>query len=168
MKRFLLIIGILLSCQAFAANPGKTVSKARITSILSECRHYEGAEMVRLGRVATSAIKGVIRLSALDDPDAREALSLMKGIHGIMVLSYEECSADDKARITRKLEQAVEGSEMLMEASGDGERMTIYGVVDDNSDKVRDFVLYSPSDCAIICIFGSISMETVARISSND
>ncbi len=46
--------------------------------------------------------------------------------------------------------------------------MRIYGVVDESADSVKDFVLYTPSDCALICIFGSISMDAVAKIASND
>lgn len=168
MKRFLLIAGILLSFSALAGAQGKTVSKTGITTAIAECRMYEGAELVKLGRIATAALKATIRLSSLDDPDAREALRIMKGIKGLTVLDYEDCSQADKARIARKLERALSGSEVLMEASDDGGKMSIYGIVDDRAETVRDFVLYSPSDCSLICIFGSISMDTLAKIASND
>ena len=168
MKRFLLIIGILLSFQALAATTEKTVSKTAIASVISECRYYPGAELVRLGRIPTAALKGVIRLAALDDPEAKEALRIMKGIHGFTVLDYEDCSSSDRFLITRKLERALSGSEMLMEASDGGEKMRIYGVVDEKTDRVRDFVLYAPSSCSLICIFGSISIDAIASIASND
>lgn len=168
MKRLLLILGILLSFQAYAGTTEKAVSKTRITSVISECRSYNGVELVRLGRVATAALKVVIRSAAIDDPDAREALKLMKGLRGITVMDYEGCSDADKDRISDTLDRALSGSDMLMEAKDEGETMRIYGVVDDKSDTVRDFVLYSPSDCALICFFGSISMETIAKMASDD
>lgn len=170
MKRLLLILSILFSVSlpATAGTPGKTVSKTLIATTLMECRHYPGVELVKLGRIKTAALKGVIRIAAAGDSDAREALRLMKGIHGVTVMDYEGCSGDDKARISRKLERALAGSETLMEASDGGEKMRIYGIVDDQGDEVRDFVLYTPSDCALICIFGSLSMETVAKIASHD
>lgn len=168
MKRFLLIISILLSLPALAATQGKTVSKTNLTAALAECRSYEGVELVKLGRAATAALKGAIRLAAIDEPDAREALRLMKGIHGITVMDYEDCSGANRELISRKLEKALSGSDLLIEASDGGDRMRIYGVVDGKSDKVRDFVLYSPSDCALICVFGSISMDAVAKIAAND
>lgn len=168
MKRFLLIISILLSCQAFAGTPGRTTSKAGIASTITECKSIDGVELVELGRAATAALKGAIRLATINDPDGREVLKLMKGIRSITVLNYEDCSQSDRDKISRKLERALSGSEVLIEASDGGEKMRIYGLVDEKTDKVRDFVMYTPSDCALICIFGSISMDAIAKIASND
>lgn len=168
MKRLVLLICILLSLPAFARTPAKTVSKTRITTAIAECRLYPGTEMVRLGRLSTAALRGVIRLAALDDPEAREALGLMKGIHGITVLDYADCKAEDREAISRKLESALSGSEMLMETSEEGEKMRIYGLVDDQMENVRDFVLFSPTDCNLICIFGSIPMGAMEKVASHD
>jgi hypothetical protein len=168
MKRLVLIISILLSVPAFAATQGKTVSKAGITSVINECRSIEGAELVSLGRVATAALKVTLRTAAIGNRDAREALSVMKGIKGITVLDFEDCSVSDKARISRKLGRTLSGSEMLMEANDGGDKMMIYGVVDEKSGTVGDFILYSPSDCALVCLFGTISMEAVAKLASDD
>ena len=44
--------------------------------------------------------------------------------------------------------------------------MKIYGVFDEQSGTVQDFVLYAPSDCALICLFGSISMDAIAQLVS--
>ena len=168
LKRLLLIFCILFPVATMASTPVKRVSKSRITSFMSECRHYDGVEVVRLGRITTGALRGVIRLAAVGDPDARNALRLMKGVNGVAVFDFEDCSEYDKSRITRRLDRILSGSEVLMEASDGGDKMRIYGVVDETADKVRDFVLYTPSDCALICIFGSISLDAVARIASND
>ena len=168
MKRLLLIICILIPVAAMASTPGKRVSKSRITSFISECRHYDGVEVVRLGRIATGALRGVMRVAAMGDPDVRDALRLMKGVNGVAVFDFEDCSEYDKSRITSRLNRILSGSEVLMEASDGGDKMRIYGVVDESADSVKDFVLYTPSDCALICIFGSISMDAVAKIASND
>lgn len=166
MKRLLLLICILLPFQAYALTPEKKVSKTAVSTVISECRSYDGVEIVRLGRVATSAIKSVIRVAAIGDSDAREALRLMRGIHQVSVLDYEDCSDRDKRHITRKLERALSGSEVLMEASDGDDDMKIYGLFDDDNGTVRDFVLYSPTDCSLICIFGSISLDAVGKIAS--
>lgn len=168
MKRLILIVSIFLAVPAWGTDSGKTVSKSRITAIIAECRGCDGVDLVNLGRVKTAAIKSVLRIASLGDRDAREALRLMKDIHGITILDYEGCSSADKARISNTLGRALSGREMLMEASDGGEKMRLYGVVDDKTDIVRDFVLYTPSECALICIFGSISMDTLAKIASND
>jgi hypothetical protein len=168
MKRILLIISIILLPQALVCAQGKTISKTQLTATVSGCRQYEGAELVKLGRLATAALKKTIRLSSANDSDARQVLSLMKGIREMAILDYSDCSENDKESISRKLERALSGGEMLMEASDEGGKMRIYGVVDDKTDTVRDFVMYAPSDCALICIFGSISLKTVAKMASND
>ena len=107
-------------------------------------------------------------MAAIDDPDAKEALRLMKGVRGIYVFDFEDCSQHDKSRITRRLNRILSGSEVLMEASEGGDKMRIYGVVDENAGTVKDFVLYTPTDCVLICIFGTISMDTVSSIVTND
>ena len=49
-----------------------------------------------------------------------------------------------------------------------GEKMRIYGVMDEKTNEVKDFVLYAPSDCSLICLFGTLSMDAMAKIASND
>lgn len=168
MKHILLILSLFLPVASFAGTPWKTVSRTGVSAVISECRHYEGAELVSLGRVATAAMKGVIRIASKDDPDARDVLSIVKGIHGISVFNFEDCSEKDRARIIKKLDRTLSGSEMLMEAGDSGEKVRIYGVVDEKTDKVKDFVLYAPSDCSLICLFGTLSMDVIAKLASND
>jgi len=147
---------------------GKNVSKTRIKAIISECKHYEGAEVLQLGRFSLGLVRGVLKLSALSDPDVSEALCLMDGVHGISIFDFEDCSEADRQRICKKLDKAFSNAEMLMEASGDGDRMSIYGVLDEKTDTVKDFVLYTPSDYVLICVFGTVSMDAVAKLAEND
>jgi hypothetical protein len=55
---------------------------------------------------------------------------------------------------------------MLMEVKDGSDIMRMYGVVDDRGDKVKDFVLFSPEDCTLICLFGSISLDSVMAVAS--
>lgn len=147
---------------------GKAAGTSRISTTISECRQYEGADYLKLGRFATGALKGVIRVAGRDDPDVSEAVSLLSGIRGLTVFSYDDCSEEDKASINLKLTDALSDSDVLMEASDSGEKVKIYGSYDESSDKVSDFVIFAPSESALICIKGSVSMETIARIASDD
>ena len=167
MKRFLLIVSIILPLAAMSAL-GRQVTKGSVSAFISECRSCEGAEVVRLGPLATGAIKSVIRIAAKEDPDARDAVRLVKGIRGISVFDFEDCSEADRNHIIRRLDNILRGSEVLMEVSDNGERMNLYGVYDEKSDTVRDFIMYAPSSCALICLFGAISMKTLAKLADND
>ncbi|MBR0224060.1 MAG: DUF4252 domain-containing protein [Bacteroidales bacterium] len=166
MKRLFLYFFLLLPLAATAAAPEGRVPKTRISSFISEYRHCEGVEVVRLGRVSTAALKGVIRVAARkeNDPDARDFLKLMRNVNGLYVFDYEDCRPALRDKINRRLNRLLNNSDLLMEANDEGERMQIYGLYDERTEAVRDFVLFSPSDCALVCLFGSIPMDTVSSM----
>lgn len=166
MKRLFLYFLLLLPLTAAAASPEGRVPKTKIATFISEYRHCEGVEVVRLGRVSTAALKGVIRVAARkeNDPDARDFLKLMRHVKSLYVFEYEDCKPSLREQINRRLSRALGESELLMEANDAGDRMRIYGLYDERTDSVRDFVVFSPSECTLICLFGSIPMETVSNI----
>lgn len=168
MKKLLLILGLMVPMLAAAATFGNRASKNRIGSFIADCRHYEGAEVVHLGSFATSLGKGILKIVSIDDPDAREMLKMIKDVRSLYVLSYEDCSNSVKAKVNSRLEKMLEGSQMLMEAKDGDDKMRIYGIVDEDGEKVSDFILYTPSECAVICILGSISTEAIAKIALDD
>ena len=165
MKRILLILTLaLLPLAASAAQPSRTLSKTELASIITEFRGYDGVEVVRLNRLATGAIKGVVRVAAKSDPDAREALRMMRGLKKVTVLEYEDAAPEVKARLSPRIAQALDGSELLMEAKDGGSALQVFGIVDDANALVRDFVVHAPSSCALICLFGSMSMDTLSKL----
>lgn len=170
MKRLLLLLVLaLLPLAASASDPAtKKVSKTRITTVISEVRRYDGVEVVRLGRLGTAAIRGLVRLTAREDPEAREALALLRGVKNLTVMEYDDCAPAVRERIVRRLDEALGSSELLMEAKDGGSAMRMYGLVDEQTDRVRDFVIHTPSEHALICIFGSIPMDVIGKLASDD
>ena len=168
MKKLLLILGLMVPMLAAAATFGNRASKNRIGSFIADCRHYEGAEVVHLGSFATSLGKGILKIVSIDDPEAREMLKMIKDVRSLYVLSYEDCTNSVKAKVNSRLEKMLEGSQMLMEAKDGEDKMRIYGIVDEDGEKVSDFILHTPSECAVICILGSISTEAIAKIALDD
>ena len=55
-----------------------------------------------------------------------------------------------------------------MEAKDGNDLMQIYGVVDEKTGTVRDFVMHNPSGSSLVCIFGSIPIEKLAKIVSDN
>lgn len=153
---------------ASAALTLQAAERVNLSSVISECSRCEGADVVSLGRIATAGIKGVLRLASKDEPDADEALLMMKGIRSLSVLDFDDCSDKDKARINKKINRALDGADILMEAGGSGEKLTIYGTFNERTGKVKDFILYSPNECSLICVFGTFSMDDIAKIVEND
>lgn len=164
-KTITILIVLLLPLMGWA---GKNVKKGQLASFVSEYRNVEGVELVRLGTLATSAIKTAIRISAKDDPDSRQALQIINGVRRLMVFDYEDCSAKDKDKINWKISRILKGSELLMEVKDGSDNMQMYGVIEGDGESVRDFVLYTPDSCALICIFGRFSMDAIAKIAAEN
>lgn len=166
MKKTITILCFLaLSLSAMA---GKNISKTQLAALVSDYRRCDGVELVQLGSLATSALKTVIRASAKDDPDAAEALQLLDGIRQLTVFEYEDCSSAVKEKISRRIDRILSESDLLIETKDGSDTMRMYGVVDENGDTVRDFVLHTPGSCALICIFGKVSMKAVSKMMENN
>lgn len=158
----------MIPCLSCTGTRGGASGNSAVYTTISECRQYEGTDYLKLGRLATGAIKGAVRIAGKGDSDIHQAVGLIKDIHGLAVFSYDDCSEDDKASISDKLANALAESELLMEASDSGTKVKFYGTYDEISGLVRDFVLFVPSESALICIKGSVSMDTIARIAADD
>lgn len=165
MKRLLLFLVLLLPLAASAAQPSRTVSKSELATVISDFRRCDGVEVVTLNRLATTAVKGVIRMAGSNDPEVREALQLMRGLKKLTVLEYENAAPDIRDRIQERIARALDGGELLMEArDGGGTSMQMFGIVDDASGTIRDFVIHAPDNCALLCLFGTLSMDALAKM----
>ena len=168
MKKVLIFFALLVPLAAFAAEPAKSVSRTEIASIISEFRHYDGVEVIKLGRLATGALKGVVSAAGMTDPDTREALKMIEGLKGLTVLSYEDAPSDIRYRIDRRVDRALQRCELLMEAKEGDSQMRMFGSVDDASGTVRDFVIYVPDGGTLICLFGKMSLEVLQQAMADD
>lgn len=168
MKRIFFLLFLLAPLAGAAASPEGRIPKTQLTNVIADYRHSEGVEVVRLGRLATGAVKGVVRIASVHDPDARDALRLMKGVKSLYVFDYASCKPTLRERINQRLNRVFRNTELLMEVSDENDRMQIFGLYDEQTDAVRDFVLFTPSECTLICIFGTVSMDTVSRVMAND
>ena len=109
-----------------------------------------------------------MRIAAIDDPDAKEALNLLKDIKGLTIFSYEDCSDSGKNRIVRHLDKVLKGSELILEAKDSSSSFSIYGLYNEGAGTVSDLVMFAPEDCALIFVAGSVSMDEIARMAAND
>ena len=166
MKKYLLILLLLLPLTASAARPQKRVSQRELSSIVSEFRHCDGVEVMRLGRLGTALVKGVAVHVDDNDDDLREIRQALRGIKGVTVMEYESAAPEVRERVNRRLSSILGKREILMEVKDDGEKVQIFGVLDDATGLVRDIVFHSPSDCALICMFGSLPLDVIGQIAA--
>lgn len=165
----LLFLLLLLPLATFAGGRSyRTVPRARLNSIVSEFRHFEGVETFHLGWFATAAAKSVARVAASADEDSRKAMALLNGVKDFTFLEYSDCDDSLRDRISRRIARALDGCELLMEMHDDGSGMQLYGTLDDRSGRVRDIVLFNAADCSLVYVLGNVSMEAVGRLLAND
>ena len=165
MKKLLvLLLLVTLPLAAFAGRPAKRINNARLSALIAECRQYDGAEVITIGGFGTSLIKGAVRLSAGNDPEARAALRLFSGVRSFGALECSDCSEAARERISEKIERLLARSEMFVEVKEDDTHMCVYGLLDDASATVRDIVLYDAEDCVFVYAKGSVSMEAVGEL----
>lgn len=169
MRKLLILLFLaFLTLNASANRPVRTASRARLNAIVSEFQNYEGVESLHFGWFVTAAAKGAIRLAGSADSDSRAAIALLDGVKDFTILEYSDCDDYLRERITRRIDRALDGCELLMEMHGDGSAVRLYGAYDDRSGKVRDIVVYDAADCALIYVGGKVSMDAVGRILAND
>ena len=151
-----IIIALTAGLSAWAGKP------AKVYNLVNQYKHNEGFEVVSLGRLGTSLIKGFINLSTLDmDAEDRAALKVFTDIKSITIVDFEDAEPSVRERFSRKVERILDGMELILEASDDGDRVRIYGVED--GSRVKDCILYS-SDGALIITEGGIDFDKVARL----
>ena len=161
MKKIALLFALLLSLAAAACPAGKTVPKRELAAIVSEFSACDGVEVVRLGRLGTAAVRGVVRAAASSDPETRPVLDLIRGIRRVAVMDYEDCAPQLRERIARRLDRALDGSELLMEARDGNESFRVFGLVDEETGVLRDFVLHAPADGALVYLTGTLSPDAL-------
>lgn len=119
---------------------------------------------MELGSAAT-LIKGIAGLSGeAEDDDTKKALEAIKDIDDLTVLTFEDCSDEDKKVIKSKLESILEKAEILLEASEDGEKVQVFGTSKEGTNVVNDVIVYIPDECTVVCLMGSISMDDLTQM----
>lgn len=164
MKKRILLTLIIFAFMTGIASAASPLTRARLKSFIKDCRDYEEVEVLHLGGLATGALKGFISIAGADDPDIKEFRKISRWVNGMSILEYEDCPASIREEITSKINRLLKGAELLMEASDDGERLSIYGNYDEKKNVVKDVILYSPDDCSLICFFGKIPMDSVYEL----
>ncbi len=146
----------------------KAVPQEKLMSIVSEYSRKGDFEVTKVGRIGTAALKGLIRMTASSDmdKDTQDALSIISGIRSVAVVEYENSEEAVRVEFQKKVEAVLDSSDLLMEINDDGDNLKLYGVVSEGSGTVRDFVMYSPGDCTLVCLFGSIPLDRIATIAN--
>ena len=147
------------------ASEGSNVQSGKLLALINDYRDKEGFEVISVGSLGTSIIKKMI-VNNLDKVDEKTR-SLFKAIDGIKKIAIVDFGSSDAAVRTEfihKMEKLLSRSQLLMEIKDSENKMYMYGVVGRKNNKVGDFVLYNPDGGNVICLFGSISLDTLMNL----
>ncbi len=171
MKKLFVILLLVLVPLAGAAAQGKAkaLPRQQITTLVGDFSGTNGFEVVRVGRLTMGLVKTIVRKAVREsgDEDTAAVLSLISGIRSVSVVDFEDAAPEARERFSRRLDRMLDGVDLLMEAKDDGEDMRLFGVVDEAGDRISDFIVWSPSECKLICLYGSMSMRKLSRFLQN-
>lgn len=174
MKRFSgmrkMIAAILLALVSGACPAGNNpdaVRQDKLLELISEYRGKSDFNVIQIGAFGSSAIKTLLHAAAAldsEDEDLQSAMNVIKGIRKIAIVDYRNCTDDVCSGFDKRLARLLDDCDMLLETKDNDDVMSMYGVVDENSEEVKDFVLYSPTERTLVCLFGTIDINAVAKL----
>lgn len=163
-KLFILTLLTFLASAAVFGKESRETKRSEILSLISEYSFADGFEVIQVGGIGTKLIKRLIASSVdLNNPEEKAVLDLVKGINKIAIFEYGDCEDSVKERLNRKLDRLLDADNILMDVKSDGTTARIYGMVSDEGN-LEDFILHSPEENAVICLFGSLSMDAISRL----
>ena len=140
----------------------KNTNSGAVTDLIREYNLTEGFEAVSVGGLGLGLIRMIANASM--DEEERAALELMDELRRIVVLDYEDADSSKRESFTRRMTDILDRAEKIMEVKDEGDILNIYGTCADDGDSIDDLVIFSPGDCSLICLFGSISSQKVADL----
>lgn len=161
MKKTLLTLTILLisATLSWAGGP------AKVQSLIKQYRDKDGFETVSIGPMGMLLAKTVTKLSSDIDKEDLEILRSFDSIRRLTIVDFSDADSTVRSRFTKKLDKALKGMDLILEAKDEGDALSIYGV--DNGKRVRDCILYS-ADGTLICVRGSIDLEKMMAAANHD
>ena len=108
----------------------------------------EGFEMVSIGRLGLSLMRGVMNVSGDLDAEDRATLQALKGVKSLTIIDFEDTSEDRKKAFGAQVETILSEMEMILEAKDEGDAVRIFGTED--GDRIRDIILYSRDGTLLI------------------
>ncbi len=173
MKKFLAIlmtVAVMASAtvDASAARKQPKVKSAAVVNMVKTYNHEDGFNVVSVGSLGLGLVKMIANAAAETEED-RAAVDVLSGLSKVFVLEYEDASQAKKDAFNAKMDNLLSNAEKILEVKDDGETVNIYGTSSEDGDRIEDLIIFVPDECALVCLFGSISAEKIAvAVSMND
>lgn len=166
MRKILIILSFaavaLCLCPSAVA---RTVSERRIVRIVNGFRGTGGFEIMKIGKAGLLLVRSVAGMSGeLDDPEAKEALKLLKGIDRVILVDYGEASERERDLFNRRIASALHSDGLLLSVKEDDSAVNVYGTYNKRSGDVDDLAVCLLDESSFVCVFGKLSVEDVMKL----
>ncbi len=148
-------------------NAGAQGTGARSEEILNLVHSYsakDGFEVISVGKFGINIAKVFAKKAAETKEEKKEIMEFMDGLQQMVVVDFEDAADAPKAEFKSKISDFLNKSEKIVEMKDNGETMTIYGSSSDDGTAIDDLVMYVPEDCALICLLGRISADSISEM----
>lgn len=157
MKKIFVVAIVAFFALTLSGKDRKGISVSELNAVISEYKDCDGFEVIRFSRLGTALLKTIAKVTGDD-------IEFPNGVNKFLVVEYEDCAASIRNDISRRIEDILKGQETILEVKDGGETVRAYGVVNKDSDKLKNFIFYTPSDNTLVCVFGSIDVNAIYSI----
>lgn len=155
---------VFTSCANGANKKKASVDNSELSSLVNEYRHVDGFHAIRVGSMGTSIAKMILKSVAKEDKDAQLVSNIAEGVRKVVIIEYDDASTADKDAFTARFKDCIRNSELLLEAKDDDDMVKLYGITTEDGSAIRDIILYTPSENAVVCMFGKVEMNDVSKL----
>lgn len=145
---------ILITCTA--ALTAWAGTPAKLERLVQQYKGQEGFDVVSIGPIGVSLLRGAATLSGDLDREDRAALKKFRGIRKLVIVDYEDVDPAEKKRFDEKVKKLLSGMELILETKDDSDVMRIYGT--DDGSAIKDCILYN-NDGSLIYVKGRLDMK---------
>ena len=114
-----------------------------------------------------AVIRKAAKAEVSDDDEAMTAVRAMDELKGLTFVDMEDSSRAVRDEFHRKFTALMGEERLLMSVKDDGEDVLFYGTSSPDGKTVEDLIIYMPSDCDLIGLWGSISTESLAGLADS-
>lgn len=137
--------------------------KSRLNTLIRDYKSRDsGFEVVHLGSFTTWFGMTVARMAV--DSEDRAGLNALKGVKGITVVDYDDARPENKQAFSDKVHDLLEDVDLLMEQKEEGSVTRMYGSITPDAKKIRDLIVFTPGEGALICLYGTMDVEALQHI----
>ncbi len=166
MKKILAILMMAVIAVGSVIEAGAVNRKVRsseVVDLVKNYNHEDGFEVVSVGSLGMGLARMVARAAAETEED-KAALGVINNINKVVAVEYSDIAPAKKEAFNAKLSKLLDGAEKIIEVKDDGDTVNIYGTSADNGETIDDIIIFVPEECALVCLFGSVSSKNIAGL----